>query len=178
MPDIEEKIEEEKEEIAPEDKNLIEEMQRLKRETVPKSKYDKLVERNKELSKALADQEQPAPIDNKPKEKNGEKIARLQKELYGDERKDCTNLDYISKTLELRDALMEEGYRDPFLPTKGKDKDSVEAKEAAKKVADGLKQMVKDSDGDPEMFRAIYQSRVEDVEVKPGKGNKIDIYRR
>ena len=88
MPDIEEKIEEQTEEIAPEDKNLIEEMQRLKRETVPKSKYDKLVERNKELSKALADQEQPAPIDNTPKEKNGDKIARLQKELYGDDRKD------------------------------------------------------------------------------------------
>ena len=158
-----------KQELPIEDRNLMEEIKRVKATTVPKDEYDRVVKRNEELSKAIFDNQQPKPED-KPQESNNDKIKRLNQELYGDNRKEMTNLDFISKNLELRDAIISEGGRDPFLPTTGNDRDSASTVESAGRVANGLQKMVDDAKGSPEAFNALYQARVQDVPL-PGRNN-------
>ena len=157
-------------EIAIEDRNLLKEFEEYKKNSVPKERFDRLAKRNEELTHALTHNQEMEEEAQKPKEPNKDKILRLNNELYSDKRKDMTNLDYISKTLELRDAVIEEGGRDPFLPTRGVDKDSPANLAMAERVANGLAQMVEDADGNPEQFNALYQARVEDV-VVPGRKN-------
>lgn len=158
-------------EVNPEDKTLLEAYNDLKENSVSKKEYDRVLKRNEDLTQALI-QNDKLDKDDKPKESNMDKIKRLTNELYSDKREDMTNLDYCQKTVELRDAIIEEGGRDPFLPTSGENKDSYANQQTAEKVANGLKQMVKDADGSPEAFNALYQARVEDVAV-PKRNNYL-----
>ena len=169
----EELQQQEEQEVPVEDEDLLKKIEEMKETMVPKSKYDRLVERNKKLTDAYLNNQKIE--DEEPKEKNSEKIPRLQKELYGEDRKEMSNLEYMSKTVELRDAIIEEGGRDPFLPTSGPEKDSAAAKESAEKVANGLRKMVEDAQGSPEAFNSLYQARVEDVAIPSRNKN---IYRR
>lgn len=154
--------------------NLLEQFNKLKDTMVPKEKFDQVSSRNKQLSEAIANNMQEQEEARKQEEPKPD-ASQLREELYGDKRSDLTNLDYISKTLELRDAILESGGRDPFLPTGGNDKDSLEAHNTANKVANGLKQLVEQSNGDPVAFNALYQANVEEV-VLPGRNNRN--YRR
>ena len=147
--------------------NLAEELRKLKENSVPKEEFDRLAQRNKTLSEKYVDSlgEQA----NKAKEEAAPDVNKMRSELFGNDRKDMTNLEYMDKVCKFRDAAIANGERDPFLPTGGPDKDSLEAHNTAEKVANGLKQMVKDANGSPEAFNALYQARVEDVNKNPGR---------
>ena len=94
------------------DVDYIAAIQAIKESTVSKEQYDKLRVRNKQLLDALSSggsvefESQPAKVD----------IAELRKKLYKTEGGDITDLEYISNTLKLREAIMQAGGRDPFLP--------------------------------------------------------------
>lgn len=154
--------------------NLLEQFNKLKDTMVPKEKFDQVSNRNKQLSEAIANNMQEQEEARKQEEPKPD-VSQLRAELYGDKRSDMTNLDYIRKSLELRDAVIESGGRDPFLPTGGNDKDSLEAHNTANKVANGLKQLVEQANGDPVAFNALYQANVEEVAI-PGRNNRN--YRR
>ena len=142
--------------------NLAEELKKLKLNSVPKEEYERLVTRNKQLSERYLDsldEQNRTAQDEAPKPN----VQEMRKELFGDDRKDMTNLEYMDKVVKFRDAAIAAGERDPFLPTSGPDKDSLEAHNTAEKVANGLKQMIKDANGSPDAFNALYQARVEDV---------------
>ena len=160
-----------KKEVAPEDKTLLDAYNELKENTVSKKEYDRVLKRNEELTQALINNDR-LEEDNKPKESNLDKIKRLTNELYSDKRTDMTNLEYCQKTVELRDSIIAEGGRDPFLPTSGENKDSYANQQTAEKVANGLRKMVEDANGSPEAFNSLYQARVEDVAV-PKRNNYI-----
>ena len=80
-------------------------------------------------------------------------IAKLKKELYHSE-KPLSNLEVVSKTLELRKAIIESGADDPFLPTFAKDAPTDKDIEAAQKVARVLQEAVDESQGDEALFMA------------------------
>lgn len=142
-------------------KNLMEEVKQMRENYVPKAEYDNLAQRNKQLSESLVNFDSQA---NKAKEEAPKPdVNKMRSELFGNDRKEMTNLEYMDKVVKFRDAAIEAGERDPFLPTGGPEKDSLEAHNTADKVANGLKQMIKDANGSPEAFNALYQARVEDV---------------
>lgn len=148
--------------------NLLEELKKAKENSVSKEEYNRVVARNKTLSEKYVDSleertnkaEEEAPKPN---------VIEMRKELFGNDRKEMTNLEYMDKVVKFRDAAIEAGERDPFLPTSGDNKDSLEAHNTAEKVANGLKQMIKDANGSPDAFNALYQARVEDTNLPGGK---------
>ena len=131
------------------DVDYIAAIQAIKESTVSKEQYDKLRVRNKQLLDALSSggsvefESQPAKVD----------IAELRKKLYKTDGGDITDLEYISDTLKLREAIMQAGGRDPFLPANSS-AITEEMIESAQRVADGLQYCVDEAQGDSGLFRA------------------------
>ena len=129
----------------------------LRENTVSKERHQKLQEENRKLIRALTNGE---TIDIEPKVKVD--VDALRKELYGKDA-DLTNLDYVTKTLQLRDELIARGERDPFLPVGTKVSDTAEMYQKAQNVADVLRECVDFADGDSGIFTAELQRRTRDI---------------
>ena len=86
-------------------------------------------------------------------------IQALREELYSENGKTrLSNLEYVSKTLKLRKALMDRGQRDPFTGFGTKYQGNPEQEAAqAQRVADCLQTCVDESNGDPLVFNAKFQ---------------------
>lgn len=133
----------------------IQAIEELKSTTIGLDKYNKLRAENKKLLDALVSGEQLEPTTEvKPD------IKELRNKLFGDN--DLSNLEYIKTTLDLRNALIENGERDPFLPVGDKAPLTADIVEGAQKVAEALQEMVDFADGDSGIFTAEYQRRVKD----------------
>lgn len=123
---------------------VIEEM---KANTVPKADYEKLQEDRKRLLETLVRGGQATP----QAEAQKPDIAQLRKELYGEE--DCmSNLEYWSKTLDLRDAIIAEGNPDPFLPYGKKVAATAEDVQKAENVAKIIRECINYAEGDSRVF--------------------------
>lgn len=126
----------------------------LKQNSVSKESYDKLRAENKQLLDTLVSggtiTQIEAPVD----------IAKLRKDLNNE---NITNLDYCKAALKLRDAVIAEGGRDPFLPcgTHVSLDDSDYA--AAEKVAGVLQECIDYAQGDPGVFTVELQRRMVDA---------------
>lgn len=156
--------------------NILEEIEKVKKDSVPREKFEKLQkELNDVYSKVLKGESlnlPKAPIDKK------KRMEELRTCLYGKgiENSNMTNLEYIQKTLELRDLIIENGGDDPFLGIRKRGVGVTEDDyNKAQSIADALKEMVDDAKGSPDALRTIYSQRVVDV-VVPQKQNKA--YRR
>lgn len=137
--------------------DYIEAIKEIKENSVDKSLYEELREKNKQLIKALAtgqtlEEEKKEPVD----------IKKLRAELYRED-SDLSNLEYAKKTLELRDALISKGERDPFLPWGEKIIPTQQDVEAANRVADIMKECIEYADGDNAVFTNELQRRTIDV---------------
>ena len=137
--------------------DYIEAIKEIKENSVDKSLYEELREINKQLSKALAtgqtlEGEKEETVD----------IKKLRAELYSED-SDLSNLEYAKKTLELRDALIAEGGRDPFLPWGEKIIPTQQDVEAANRVYEVMKECIEYADGDNAVFTNELQRRTIDV---------------
>ena len=91
-------------------------------------------------------------------------ISKLRKQLFNNSReKNISNVDYISNALKLRDALLEKGERDPFVPYGDKVTLTAEHFDKANMVAEVLKECVEFADGDSGIFTAELQRRTKDT---------------
>ena len=130
----------------------------LKENTVSKQQYAQLKEENSKLLKALINGEaidgieQPSTPD----------IEELRKQLFSGEA-ELNNLDYVIKTLELRDALIARGAADPFLPIGHQITPSPSDIEAANRVATVLNECVDYADGDSNIFTTELQRKMVDA---------------
>lgn len=102
----------------------------MKQNSVSRQQYEKLKQENKELLDTLINGGQVTNIMEAPTKS----IQEMRNELFSKEAADkgMTNLEFVSKSLELRDAIIESGGTDPFLPVgKGIDitRDDYEAAE-------------------------------------------------
>ena len=137
-----------------------EEVLDIKKNYVKKEDYDKVQNDYRDLVKSILDGgELPA---KNPNEEEAPNISELRKELYSDPNKSFTNLEYVEKTLKLREEIIKETGKDPFLPAgiKGEDPFKTDAERAnaeasAEKVAKILSDAVKEANGDPETFDVI-----------------------
>ena len=136
--------------------HYIEAIKEMKANTVDKEAYLKLKEENKQLLNSLVNGEEIKG--QEPEQK--ESIEELRSKLFGTKRKDLNNLDFVENALKLRNALMEAGQTDPFVPTGSKIKPADEDFAKAKKVADTLQECVDYADGDPDVFTDELKRRI------------------
>lgn len=126
----------------------------LKQNSVDKAKYDALRLENKKLLDAVVNGQTVEVQASKP-EVN---IQDLRNKLFNTEEQ--TNLEYITNALALRNALIESGQPDPFVPSGSKYSPTQADYEKANRVATILQEMVDEAEGDPNVFRNEYQRRV------------------
>lgn len=132
-------------------------IQELQNNTVSKEQYNKLKSENKKLLDALVSGQQiETPSESKVS------VQDLRKKLFNRD-SELTNLEYVETTLQLRDALIESGERDPFLPYGEKVQETAEQHDKANRVAEVLKECIDFADGDSGIFTAELQRRTKDV---------------
>ena len=135
----------------------------LKEKSVDRSEYDKLRAENKKLIDAVVNgqpgQEEPAVSKH-----SKEQIDDLRNELFNSPR-ELNNLDFITKAMELREALMENGEPDPFLPVGKQISPTRDDIEGAEKVAQVYKECIDYAEGDSEVFTNELMRRTRDVKL-------------
>ena len=160
---------EEEENVVVEDNtnDYIDQIKKLKENSVSKDDYNKLKADNKKLIDALASGTQ---IEGKvePKISAVENINNLRKKLFS-KGSNLDNLEYCKTAVELRDALIEKGERDPFLPFGHEVVATDSDYESAERVANVMKECIDYADGDPDIFTNELQRRTVDVAIPKKK---------
>lgn len=129
----------------------------LKAKSVSRDEYDKLRGENKKLLDALVNGRQIELPEETPVDVNA-----LRKDLFSIDC-DLTNIDYVSKALALRDAIIDKGGEDPFLPVGGRITITAEMREKAENVANVLQECIDFAQGDSGIFTAELQRRTKDI---------------
>ena len=135
----------------------------LKEKSVDRSEYDKLRAENKKLIDAVVNG-QPGQEEPVVSKHSKEKIDELRNDLFNSP-KELNNLEYITKAMELREALMENGEPDPFLPVGKQISPTRDDIEGAEKVAQVYKECIEYADGDSEVFTNELMRRTRDVKL-------------
>ena len=135
----------------------------LKQNSVDRSEYDKLRAENKKLIDAVVNGQsgQEEPVFTKHSK---EQIDDLRNELFNSPR-ELNNLEYVTKAMELREALMENGEPDPFLPVGKQISPTRDDLEGAEKVAQVYKECIEYAEGDSEVFTNELMRRTRDVKL-------------
>lgn len=143
--------------------NYIEALKEMKENSVPKEAYIKLKEENKQLLQSLVNgetRESESPVEKVD-------VDELRNDIFN---KDLNNLDYITKTLKLREELINRGEKDPFLPYGKNILPTDDDIEKAEKVASVLQECVDIADGDSDIFTNELQRKLVDP-ILPRKNN-------
>ena len=136
--------------------DYIGEIQKLRDNTVSKEDYERLREENKRLISSLANGES---IGVEPEAKPD--INELRKKVFENEHQ--SNLEYWESALNLRQALIDSGENDPFLPYGHKIVPTTEDVECANRVAEVVKECIEYADGDSQLFTNELNRRTVDV---------------
>ena len=135
----------------------------LKQNSVDRSEYEKLRAENKKLIDAVVNG-QPGQEEQVVVRHSKEQIDDLRNDLFNSPR-ELTNLEVITKTMELREALMENGEPDPFLPVGKQISPTRDDIEGAEKVAQVYKECIEYAEGDSEVFTNELMRRTRDVKL-------------
>lgn len=127
----------------------------IKESSVPREEFDKLKKQNKQLLDAYVNGD-PINVDAAKKQIN---VDEIRKRLFT-ESSNRSNLDYVKDALTLRQALIERGQLDPFVPRGKQIKTTREDYECADRVARVLQECVDDAKDDPEAFTNLLRSRI------------------
>lgn len=147
----------------------------MKANSVSRQQYEKLKQENKELLDTLINGGQVEMIDPTTKPS----IESLRKELFSKEAADkgMTNLEFVSKSLELRDAIIESGGTDPFLPIGRGIELTRDDYEAAEFTAQQFRECIDIAQGNSEVFTNELMRRTVDNSLPTAKKNS-NPYRR
>ena len=140
-----------------EENDYIQAINELKANTVDKSQYEKLKAENKKLLDSLVSGQTPEIA--KPVEKPD--INELRKKIFNLDN-NPSNIEYIKTLLELRNALIENGERDPALPIGGKVEITTDTIQKTENTANGLQYCVDYAEGDSGIFTAQLQRIMRD----------------
>ncbi len=159
-------METEQQEVQETEQNRIEAIKKLKENSVSKDIYNKAIEENKRLYDALingADEsaETPEVEEKKP-------LTELRKELFTP-KKELTDIEYVTKALELRDRVLEETGDDIFVGSTHMNTPRQEDYEIAERVADVFRECLDVANGQNGQFIAALQSRTNEVLIPPRK---------
>ena len=135
----------------------------LKQNSVDRSEYEKLRAENKRLIDAVVNG-QPGQEEQVVVKHSKEQIDDLRNDLFNSPR-ELNNLEFITKAMELREALMENGEPDPFLPVGKQISPTRDDIEGAEKVAQVYKECIDYAEGDSEVFTNELMRRTRDVKL-------------
>ena len=135
----------------------------LKENSVNRSEYEKLRAENKKLIDAVVNG-MPGQEEQVLVKHSKEQIDDLRNDLFNSPR-ELTNLEFITKTMELREALMENGEPDPFLPVGKQISPTRDDIEGAEKVAQVYRECIEYAEGDSEVFTNELMRRTRDVKL-------------
>ena len=135
----------------------------LKENSVNRSEYEKLRAENKKLIDAVVNG-QPGQEEQVVVKHSKEQIDDLRNDLFNSPR-ELNNLEFITKAMELREALMENGEPDPFLPVGKQISPTRDDIEGAEKVAQVYKECIEYAEGDSEVFTNELMRRTRDVKL-------------
>lgn len=131
----------------------------LKENSVDRSKYDALKAENRKLLDSIVN---GTDVDLPAKEEK-KSVEELRKEYL---KEDQSNLEYITNTLKLREAIIAEGKPDPFLPIGNQIMPTDDDIKTANKVAQVLQECVDYAEGDSAVFTNELQRRMVDVKIR------------
>lgn len=131
----------------------------LRQNSVDRSKYDQLRAENKKLLEAIV-QGQAIEL---PQTQEKPSVEELRANYL---KEDQSNLEFITNTLKLREALIAEGNPDPFLPIGEQIMPSDQDIATANKVAEVLQECVDYAEGDSAVFTNELQRRLVDVKIR------------
>ena len=135
----------------------------LKQNSVDRSEYDKLRAENKRLIDAVVNG-QPGQEEQVVVKHSKEQIDDLRNDLFNSPR-ELNSLEFITKAMELREALMENGEPDPFLPVGKQISPTRDDIEGAEKVAQVYRECIEYAEGDSEVFTNELMRRTRDVKL-------------
>ena len=140
---------------------LAKALKEARENSVSKAEYDKVVAENKKLvSEIINGDEHDGSGQHKVPEKDPDTVIKeLREDLYGPNCSELSNLEYWTKTLALRKAVIEKGEPDPFLPVGAKISPDEDDVVKANNVADVVEQCIKEAEGNSDVFTALLQSR-------------------
>ena len=142
-----------------EEQDAIDIITEMRANTVSKDKYNNLKEDNEKLMRALANGETLTV--EPPKTAN---IEDLRKEYFEFESKN--DMEIAQDILALREAIIESGERDPFLPNGKGVQITPEDVRDAQAVADLLQYALDNSQGKNDLFIAQFASQLIDSPVQ------------
>lgn len=152
-----------KNENVTEEKVLLEEYKKLQNSTVSKEKYEKdineLKEKNQLYLKAITEGQEI----EKPQEDN----VSLEKKIQSLNKFKGTNLQYWENMTSAIDSMLKTMPEAEIVKITG-----TEGLEELIKVNEGMKAIVKDSKGNPDTFRTLYNTRV--IESAPRIASEIE----
>ena len=149
---------EEKKEKKSEQSNLelAKALKEARENSVPKADYERLEKENKELVAQIINGE--GNVGNGQPTPDKVDIKALREDLYGPKGADLSNLDFWKKTLQLRNAVIEQEGYDPFLPHGAKIKPNEQDVERAEAVAKTVEKCIEEANGNSEVFTALLQA--------------------
>lgn len=143
------------------DEDYIAAIKELKEKSVDRTQYDALRAENKRLLDALVNGSEPERA--KPKAD----VDELRKRVF---KEDQTNLEFAENALALREAIIDQGGTDPFLPAGKKCIPTNEDVEAAGRVAAVLQECIDYAEGDSQIFTNELMRRT--VDAAPAKAGQ------
>lgn len=164
------------EETSNDSVDYIKAINELKKNSVSREQYEKLKNENKELLDTLINGGQVEMID--PASKTS--IEDLRKQLFSKEAVDkgMKNLEFVTKSLELRDAIIESGGTDPFLPVGKGIELTRDDYEAAEFTAEQFRECIDIAQGNSEVFTNELMRRTQDNSLSTAKKTQNIYYRR
>ena len=104
----------------------------MKQNSVDRAAYDKLRAENKQLLDTLVNGQR---LDEPVIKEEPVNIDELRSKLFNTKHKDMNNLEFVENALKLREALINNGEMDPFVPVGNKITPTDEDFQKAEKVA-------------------------------------------
>lgn len=135
--------------------DYINNLNALKENMISRDEYNRVVADNKKLVNALSS----GGYMEREEQKQAVDIDELRRSLFSPETQRKTNLQYFTEVLALRDALIERGEQDPFLPFNRDYVPNPQDMADAERIANNLKECVEYAAGDPAVFNVELQRR-------------------
>lgn len=137
----------------------IDAINNLKSNSVSREQYDKIVEENRNLVNSLVNGNYASTDEVEVEKKD---LMTLRKELFTPEH-ELTDLEYVTKALELRERVLEETGEDCFVAKAHGYQPGADAYASAQRCADVYKECIEAANGSNSRFIAELQERTKEV---------------
>lgn len=144
-----------------ENQKYLDAIAELKKNSVSRAEYDKIRDENTMLLNSIVSGKTTETAS--AEEANKPTIEEMRGKIFNSD--SLSNLDYWQNVLDLRDALIERGDNDPFLPYGQKIAPSEEDVNKANEVATVVRECIEYAEGDTQLFTNELQRRT--IEAMP-----------